>query len=324
MAENLVLRPDFLDGANTPTPWRTWATNTWVAPTPDDAGAITLAKSTTYKSFVYESVTAEFGPGTYVAYVDVQGPGTLQLTLAPNAGSATGQHTISTALEVPGETRQTVVTTFTLQATDAKGNPIPTQQWHLRVNATDPYNPYRGTVKFYGARIDRQAEPDHVGVFSGATPDTDTERHEWAGEPYESTSTLEVVEPDPDPEPPGEPADPSPDPATIPARVLVLTGQEGDPAAEALARQCVEIVTMLVRAYTRNRGFGYRMDDDTGESVPTIAADIQSVILTAAVRLMSNTAQLAYTAGAETVRDAFKGWSLAETAALNPYRRRWA
>lgn len=77
-------------------------------------------------------------------------------------------------------------------------------------------------------------------------------------------------------------------------------------------------ITVMVKAYTRGNGF------DDGEPNDELAA----VITTAAARLASNGSQQAIdrTAGqfSMSVRTRFDGWTTAELAVLNRYRRRAA
>lgn len=77
------------------------------------------------------------------------------------------------------------------------------------------------------------------------------------------------------------------------------------------------LVAAFARAYTRGRGF-----DVDGEP----NAEVAAVITTASARLGSNTAQTSTsrTEGGVTreQRSWFTGWTLAELAVLNRYRRR--
>lgn len=79
----------------------------------------------------------------------------------------------------------------------------------------------------------------------------------------------------------------------------------------------VPLITTLAKSYTRGQGF-------TG-NVPT-NADIEAVIVTASARLAANGSQLRQgtTAGIYTqdLRSSFEGWTLAELAVLNRYRKR--
>lgn len=104
-----------------------------------------------------------------------------------------------------------------------------------------------------------------------------------------------------------------------PADVAAMLDGSIVPSARtlALAGSAVPIITAMVRAYTRGRGFagGQPASDE-----------IAAVITTAAARLAANTAQLstARTTDDRTidVRTAFTGWTLAELAVLNRYRVR--
>jgi hypothetical protein len=98
-------------------------------------------------------------------------------------------------------------------------------------------------------------------------------------------------------------------PGTIPPDVVALT--DGDIAA------VVPIITVMVKSYTRGRGF----DDD---GWPT--EDLAAVIKTASARLAANGSQQngMVMAGVyqKDLRSAFQGWTLAELAVLNRYRVR--
>lgn len=78
----------------------------------------------------------------------------------------------------------------------------------------------------------------------------------------------------------------------------------------------ISVVTVLAKAYTRGHGFDGAEPNE----------DIQAVITTAAARLAANGAQLrrAMEGGPFTLdlRSAFEGWTTAELAALNRYRKR--
>lgn len=90
---------------------------------------------------------------------------------------------------------------------------------------------------------------------------------------------------------------------------------KGDrPDIVALADQHVQVITALARSYTRGGGF-----ITPNEPLEDVAA----VITTATARLVNNPEQLVErTAGPTSQRGGFYGWSLAETAVLNRYRRR--
>lgn len=75
-------------------------------------------------------------------------------------------------------------------------------------------------------------------------------------------------------------------------------------------------ITVMVRAYTRGRGFKDGMPND----------ELSAVITTASARLAANGAGLQYRARVDDVeneyRSGFQGWTLAELAVLNRYRVR--
>jgi len=86
-----------------------------------------------------------------------------------------------------------------------------------------------------------------------------------------------------------------------------------DTASAVLA---LKVAADLAHAYTRGAGF----DPITG--VP--GDDLGGVILLVAARLFANPEQLGYDVGGVGYRGGFVGWSLAELAVLNTYRRRSA
>lgn len=122
---------------------------------------------------------------------------------------------------------------------------------------------------------------------------------------------TEPTEPEPEPEEPEQPEEPEPDPAV--ARVARFLGQDGDADLLALIAEHLPVVTAMARAYTRDGGFKDRVQP---------ADDIMAVITAATCRLVANPEQLRYQAGSVSVQDSFRGWTLAETAVLNRYRRR--
>ncbi|MCZ0731888.1 hypothetical protein OY187_27930 [Mycolicibacterium iranicum] len=97
-----------------------------------------------------------------------------------------------------------------------------------------------------------------------------------------------------------------------------MLGFGDDAALIALAVESVRIVTEMARAYTRDRGF-------VGAEP---SAPVAAVIATASARLAANGSQLprSDTAGvfSQDIRAAFQGWTLAELAVLNRYRKRAA
>ena len=78
----------------------------------------------------------------------------------------------------------------------------------------------------------------------------------------------------------------------------------------------IPIITTMAKAYTRGRGF------DDGEPNDELAA----VITTAAARLAANGSQGLWRKRVDDVeydwRSSFTGWTLAEQAVLNRYRKR--
>jgi len=101
-----------------------------------------------------------------------------------------------------------------------------------------------------------------------------------------------------------------PEPPAVGQAVADFLGQGDDAGIVALAGEIVPVVTELVRAYTRDRGF------TAGEPNANLAA----VITIAAARLAANPEQLAMDAGSESIRGGFHGWTLAERAVLDRYR----
>ncbi|OBB01714.1 hypothetical protein A5668_23280 [Mycolicibacterium fortuitum] len=94
--------------------------------------------------------------------------------------------------------------------------------------------------------------------------------------------------------------------------VADFLGQGTDTTLVALAGQAVPIITAMVRAYTRDRGF-------TGTEP---ADDIAAVITTATARLVANPEQIPTDIGSVSIRGGFTGWTLAELFVLNRYRKR--
>lgn len=95
--------------------------------------------------------------------------------------------------------------------------------------------------------------------------------------------------------------------------VADFLGQGDDAAFVDLAAQHANIVTAMVRAYTRGRGF-----DPAGQPFDDVAA----VITTATARLLANPEQIETTVGGVRTGQGFQGFMLAETFVLNRYRRR--
>jgi hypothetical protein len=81
------------------------------------------------------------------------------------------------------------------------------------------------------------------------------------------------------------------------------------------AEQAIPIVTTLVKAYVRG---GADWDASDYE-------DVEAVIVTASARLVTNPGQIATDQAAgpftQSLRGGFTGWTLAELAVLNRYRK---
>ncbi|GAA4889527.1 hypothetical protein GCM10025789_02430 [Tessaracoccus lubricantis] len=96
------------------------------------------------------------------------------------------------------------------------------------------------------------------------------------------------------------------------ADVAALMGQPDNPDLVAVIDKALTTINAMVSAYTRGNGF-------TG-GVPN--RELRAVIRTATARLTANPEQVASTVGGVTVGAGFNGWSLAELAVLNRYRKR--
>jgi len=104
-------------------------------------------------------------------------------------------------------------------------------------------------------------------------------------------------------------------------QVVLPTGQDvadflGDPSAAQLADQHVRLITVMVRTYTRGRGFYGDFE---------VADDLAAVIIIATARLLGNPHQFELEqVGPIVTRGGFAGWNLAEAFVLNAYRGRAA
>ena len=96
------------------------------------------------------------------------------------------------------------------------------------------------------------------------------------------------------------------------ADVAQLMGQPDNPDLVAVIDKAMDAIYAMVSAYTRGNGF-------TG-GVPN--KELRAVIQTATARLTANPDQVASTVGGVTIASGFNGWSLAELAVLNRYRKR--
>jgi len=97
-------------------------------------------------------------------------------------------------------------------------------------------------------------------------------------------------------------------------QVAGFLGRGGETELVTLAGQHSTIITSLVRAYTRDRGF-------TGDEP---AADLAAVIVTATARLVTAPDQVPNSAVGPFTRSGagFTGWTTAELVVLNRYRQR--
>ena len=96
--------------------------------------------------------------------------------------------------------------------------------------------------------------------------------------------------------------------------VVAFLGRSGDATASALAQTHLPMVTEMVRAYTRDRGF---VDGVPGD-------DIAAVIVSATARSVANPEHtISQETGPFSIRQGiFQGWTLPELAILHRYRKR--
>lgn len=124
-------------------------------------------------------------------------------------------------------------------------------------------------------------------------------------------------EPDPDPEDPEEPEVPEEPAAPLVSKERLQAFTPDDALTDDVAALAVEAATALVEAYTRGRHL-----DGGGKPRPGIT----TVILTAAARIGANPGQVSRQdqAGSFSSRRGvgFSGFTLAELAVLNRYRKR--
>lgn len=101
-----------------------------------------------------------------------------------------------------------------------------------------------------------------------------------------------------------------------PQDVADFLGRGDDARAVALAGEHLPVVTSMVRAYVRDRGF----DETTGEP----ADDLAAVIVSSCARLLANPEHtVEQTTGPFSIRQGiFNGWTLPELAILHRYRKR--
>ena len=100
------------------------------------------------------------------------------------------------------------------------------------------------------------------------------------------------------------------------ADVAAFLGRPEDANLAAVANAHLPHLLNLARAYTRGAGF-----DSFGEP----NAEIESVVMLAAARLVPNPAQLtSEDADGYSARGGFQGWTLTERLVLDNYRRKAA
>lgn len=86
----------------------------------------------------------------------------------------------------------------------------------------------------------------------------------------------------------------------------------------AAVTSAITVASMAARAYTRGRGFA------TVEDTPKVADDVHSVIVMTAARILANptNSRRIESGSFNAAPGIFEGWTLAELAILNRYRRR--
>src|SRR5699024_9464568 len=99
-----------------------------------------------------------------------------------------------------------------------------------------------------------------------------------------------------------------------------LNVDKTDNDAREIVLEGKNTVIMFAYAYCRGNGFTMTRAGD----IVTDKPDITAAIVAGATRYVANPTGLEYRAGTETVSGAFSGWTLAEQAVLNNYRKRWA
>lgn len=102
--------------------------------------------------------------------------------------------------------------------------------------------------------------------------------------------------------------------APIADDVVAFLGRTGDAAALDLALQHLPIVTEMVRAYTRDKGFSDGVPGD----------DLAAVIVSSCARLVANPEHTRNqtTGPFQIAQGIFNGWTLPELAILHRYRKR--
>lgn len=121
----------------------------------------------------------------------------------------------------------------------------------------------------------------------------------------------------------GNEPEPEPEPVTDDkADVAALMGQPDNPDLIAVIDKALETIRALVYAYTRGNGFSGVWPNPELPNPELPNPELRAVIRTATARLTANPEQVASTVGGVTVGAGFNGWSLAELAVLNRYRKR--
>ncbi|MCG7426036.1 hypothetical protein MHY20_00120 [Helcobacillus sp. ACRRO] len=107
------------------------------------------------------------------------------------------------------------------------------------------------------------------------------------------------------------------DAALVTWEVLDLMGRRDDTDLEKQVASSADTIRMMAYAYTRGGGFNPL-------NINEVKPDVFSVLVTATARLVANPEQIRYQVGALSMNEGFRGWSLAERAVLDRYRRKAA
>lgn len=98
-------------------------------------------------------------------------------------------------------------------------------------------------------------------------------------------------------------------------QVLKFLGRPDDATLSGSVEQAIPVITTMVKAYVRGGEDWDASDYD----------DVEAVIVTATARLVTNPGQIAADQAAgpftQSLRGGFTGWTLAELAVLNRYRK---
>ena len=183
-------------------------------------------------------------------------------------------------------------------------------------------------IRLAAVRVDIELGDEYVsnwysGYVDGSKTDDGEISFDWSGDQFDSVShAIAEIEPEPDPEPDPEP---EPEPGeyvnTVAGRVATaLSVDPTDDEAMGIVLEGANTVIMFAYAYCRGNGFTMTGAGDIVTNKP----DITAAIVAGATRYAANPTGLEYRAGTETVSGAFGGWTLAEQAVLNNYRKRWA